>query len=83
AQAVGSGGQVYAYDIQEKKLPLIEENLQRTGLRDRVQVASRDARNLGQDFAPESLDRILVDAPCSGVGLFRRKPDTRYHKQAA
>lgn len=83
AQAVGDQGQVYAYDIQDAKLPLIEENLERTGLRDRVQVASQDARHLGQNFEAESLDRVLVDAPCSGVGLFRRKPDTRYHKEAA
>ena len=32
-------------------------------------------------FAPDSFDKILVDAPCSGIGLIRRKPDIKYNKE--
>ncbi len=39
-----------------------------------------DARQVAEEFPAETFDRILVDAPCSGLGLMRRKPDIKYHK---
>lgn len=36
-----------------------------------------------ENFGPEKFDRILVDAPCSGIGLIRRKPDIRYRKESS
>ncbi|MCY9217479.1 16S rRNA (cytosine(967)-C(5))-methyltransferase, partial [Bacillus haynesii] len=39
-----------------------------------------DARKAGEAFEPEQFDRILVDAPCSGFGVIRRKPDLKYSK---
>lgn len=40
-----------------------------------------DARKVEEAFEDESFDRILVDAPCSGLGLMRRKPDIKYTKK--
>ncbi|GAA3323416.1 hypothetical protein GCM10020331_047200 [Ectobacillus funiculus] len=40
-----------------------------------------DARKVGEAFRPESFDKILVDAPCSGFGVIRRKPDIKLGKQ--
>jgi 16S rRNA (cytosine967-C5)-methyltransferase len=40
-----------------------------------------DAREVGEAFRPESFDKILVDAPCSGFGVIRRKPDIKIGKQ--
>ena len=37
-----------------------------------------DARQVAEEFPAETFDRILVDAPCSGLGLMRRKPDIKY-----
>ncbi len=42
-----------------------------------------DAREVKEKFSAETFDRILVDAPCSGLGLLRRKPDIRYKKMPA
>ncbi|CAI3285888.1 16S rRNA (cytosine(967)-C(5))-methyltransferase RsmB [Enterococcus cecorum] len=39
-----------------------------------------DAKTIHEHFKPNSFDRILVDAPCSGLGLMRRKPDIKYQK---
>ena len=39
----------------------------------------KDAREIQQDF-PQQADRVLVDAPCSGLGVLRRKPDSRWRK---
>lgn len=74
------GGQVVALDLHPHKVRLIEQNAERLGLADRVQAQAMDAREAGDLFSAESFDRILVDAPCSGLGLMRRKPEVRYTK---
>ena len=48
---------------------------------DVVKTQKMDAREVKTVFSDASFDRILVDAPCSGLGLLRRKPDIRYHKR--
>lgn len=74
------GGKVIALDIHPHKTKLIEENSQRQKVVDVVEVRQLDARKAAETFPDESFDRILVDAPCSGLGLLRRKPDIKYSK---
>ncbi len=78
-----AGGEVVALDLHPHKVKLIDQNAKRLGLADRVHVQAMDARQVGDHFATASFDRILVDAPCSGLGLIRRKPEIRYEKQPA
>ena len=47
---------------------------------DVVSAKAMDARSVDQAFDDESFDKILVDAPCSGFGLLRRKPEIRYSR---
>ncbi len=75
------GGSITALDIHQRKLKLVEDNAQRLGVDDRLTTLPLDARKVDQTFADETFDRILVDAPCSGLGLMRRKPEIRYAKQ--
>lgn len=75
------GGKVTAYDIHKHKVALINENASRLHVADRVEAKENDARNLASEYPSESFDRVLVDAPCSGFGLLRRKPEIRYEKQ--
>ncbi|HGF7432416.1 TPA: 16S rRNA (cytosine(967)-C(5))-methyltransferase RsmB [Enterococcus faecium] len=75
------GGEVIALDVHEHKVKLIEENATRLGVSSAVYAQKMDAREVSKQFEPEQFDRILVDAPCSGLGLLRRKPDIRYKKQ--
>lgn len=77
------GGQVTALDIHEHKVKLIQQNAERLHVADRVKPMKLDARKVDEQFADESFDRILVDAPCSGFGLLRRKPEIRYGKSLA
>ena len=78
-----TSGKVTALDLYDHKLDLIQENAQRLGVVNRVQTQKLDARKVHEFFGRDSFDKILVDAPCSGIGLLRRKPDIKYNKETA
>ncbi len=76
-------GTVTALDLYDHKLDLIEQNAVRLGVADRVITKKLDARKVFETFGADAFDKILVDAPCSGIGLLRRKPDIKYNKETA
>lgn len=81
--SLSAGGHVDALDIHQHKVNLIAKNMRRLGVDQLVTAHVADARQIDSLFADESFDKILVDAPCSGLGLLRRKPEIRYTKQKA
>lgn len=83
AQMISSEASITALDIHQHKVKLIQDNAKRLGVGDRVETLSLDARDVPSHFAHQQFDRILVDAPCSGLGLLRRKPEIRYDKTLA
>lgn len=72
-------GMIHAYDLYKNKIKLIRNQAKRLGLTN-VQVNTKDARQLQEEYNPNRFDRILVDAPCSGFGVIRSKPDIKYTK---
>lgn len=82
AQYLSDGARVRALDIHDHKVKLIAQNAARMGVADRVDAMALDARKVPVELHQE-FDRILVDAPCSGLGLLRRKPEIRYDKTLA
>lgn len=77
-------GHVTACDLYDHKLKLIEENAERQGVWEKITTVKADATQIAEHFSDEDdFDRILVDAPCSGIGLIRRKPDIRYRKESS
>jgi len=80
AEKMEDQGEVLAFDIHEKKARLVSRKADELGL-SIIQSAGFDARKLQDEFPPESFDRILVDAPCSGLGVARGKPDIKYNKK--
>ncbi|WP_125768714.1 16S rRNA (cytosine(967)-C(5))-methyltransferase RsmB [Companilactobacillus furfuricola] len=74
-------GSVMALDIHKPKTKLIKENSQRLGYENIIKTKALDARKAKDNFEPGSFDKILVDAPCSGLGLIRRKPELRYFRK--
>ncbi|KRN88583.1 16S rRNA (cytosine(967)-C(5))-methyltransferase RsmB [Ligilactobacillus ceti] len=76
-------GQVTALDIHKHKVKLIAENAKRGQVADKVVAVNLDARESLTKFGAEKFDKILVDAPCSGIGLMRRKPEVKYEKTLA
>ncbi|MDO5048217.1 MAG: 16S rRNA (cytosine(967)-C(5))-methyltransferase RsmB [Anaerococcus sp.] len=71
-------GKILANDISAKKLSLIEENIKRLGLKN-ISLSNFDASGFKKEFQ-EAFDYVLVDAPCSGLGLLARKPEIRYKR---
>ena len=70
------GGEVISCDLHPHKKKLIRAGADRLGLRNIVPMTAD-----GKAFRPEwenTFDRVLVDAPCSGLGVIRKKPDIRY-----
>ena len=80
AEKMGNEGSILAMDLHPKKLDLIDENTARLGL-EIVQTAPVDGRKAAEFLVTESYDAILVDAPCSGLGVMKRKPDIKYTKR--
>ena len=74
------GGKITALDIHQHKIRLIKENAERLEVEEVIESMVLDARKSDETFEDEQFDRILVDAPCSGLGLLRRKPDIKYTK---
>lgn len=78
AERIGESGQVVALDRNKRRLGLIERSARRLFLAN-VTCSERDATQSLEDLCRESLfDRVLVDAPCSGLGTLRRNPDARW-----
>ena len=76
-------GKITALDLYNHKLQLIQENAERLGVADKIQTKKLDASKVFEAFGADAFDKILVDAPCSGIGLIRRKPDIKYNKDNA
>jgi len=72
-------GSIVANDIHSHKGKLIADQAARLGL-DCIRTVTGDALELPSRFEPASFDRILLDAPCSGLGVIRRKPDLKWGK---
>ncbi|PKM67025.1 MAG: 16S rRNA (cytosine(967)-C(5))-methyltransferase [Firmicutes bacterium HGW-Firmicutes-2] len=70
-------GQVFAFDISDKKLDRIRENYARLGL-ENIRTSLNDARVINQDFIGVG-DLVIADLPCSGLGIIRKKPDIKWH----
>ncbi|WP_408010937.1 16S rRNA (cytosine(967)-C(5))-methyltransferase RsmB [Pseudalkalibacillus sp. A8] len=81
AERMGNQGEITAIDIHEHKVKLIEEQVERLGLTN-IETIAMDTRKAAKLFKEETFDRVLLDAPCTGFGVIRRKPDIKWGKQS-
>lgn len=75
AELMGDEGIIWACDRAASRLKKVQENAQRLQLKS-IQICAGDSRNLPQFTA--SADRVLLDAPCSGLGTLHKRPDIRW-----
>ena len=77
AENMGNIGEIIAIDIHQHKIKLIDTNMKKLGI-DIVKPIVMDARNVNKQG--RKFDKILVDVPCSGYGVIRKKPEILYSK---
>ena len=78
AERMGTSGRVYAWDVHAHRVELIRAAARRLGL-ENVRPSERDARK-PLDSLKLMMDAVLVDAPCSGLGVIAEKPDIKYRQ---
>ncbi len=75
AELMADEGKIWACDARASRLKKLQENAQRLQLKS-IQICTGDSRNFTQ--FTNSADRVLLDAPCSGLGTLHRRPDIRW-----
>ncbi|MBU3198603.1 16S rRNA (cytosine(967)-C(5))-methyltransferase RsmB [Clostridium estertheticum] len=78
AELMKNTGKVLAFDVHKNKLSLIEENIKRIGITNTT-CEVQDATVFNKDLF-EYADRVLIDVPCSGLGIIRKKPEIKWSK---
>lgn len=76
--AAEQAGKVLSRDVSYEKVAMIEENLQRMGLADKVETQVHDA-TVCDEIMVEKADVVLMDVPCSGLGVMGKKRDIKYN----
>lgn len=82
AERVGESGSVLALDRHAKRLDLVRRATRRLGLTNLACETADANRSLEHAIDERRFDRVLVDAPCSGLGTLRRNPDARWRVRA-
>ncbi len=79
AEIMENDGNIEAWDIHEHRLELVNQNSKRLGI-DIIKTNIQDATELNSQYV-EQFDKILLDVPCLGIGVLKRKPDIKWKKQ--
>ncbi|NMG66566.1 SAM-dependent methyltransferase [Azoarcus indigens] len=78
-----STGRLYAFDVAEKRLAKLKPRMARAGLSNVHPVLIAHENDAKVKRLAGKADRVLVDAPCSGLGTLRRNPDLKWRQSAA
>lgn len=80
AEKLNNKGTLYSMDLHPHKVKLIKESADRLG-HTVIETEVGDGKKSVERFGTGQFDRVLVDAPCSGLGVIKRKPDIKYTKK--
>ena len=78
AERMNNTGKIIASDIYRRKLDIVDKEAKRLGITN-IETRSWDATRVDSTMVKKA-DRVLVDAPCSGLGVVRRKPEIKYRE---
>ncbi|MFY9260376.1 MAG: RsmB/NOP family class I SAM-dependent RNA methyltransferase [Gallionella sp.] len=82
AALMNSQGRLYALDVSEKRLANLKPRLKRSGASNIQPTLIDNENDLKVKRLAGKIDRVLVDAPCSGLGTLRRNPDLKFRQSA-
>ena len=79
AELMKNKGEIIAWDLHPHRVKLVEENAKRLGI-DMITVQCQDATIYKEEYK-EKFDKILLDVPCLGMGVLKRKPDIKWKRK--
>ncbi len=79
AEIMKNTGKIIACDVYKHRIKLVEENAKRLGIKI-IETYEQDATNLNEEFF-QKFDKILIDVPCLGFGVMKRKPDIKWQRK--
>ncbi len=79
AEIMKNDGEIIAWDIHNHRLKLIDENADRLGIKI-IKTNKQDATIFNEKYF-EQFDKILLDVPCMGIGVIKRKPDIKWQRK--
>lgn len=79
AEMMENKGEIFAFDVYEHRTKLVEENSKRLGI-NIIKTKVNDASCYNEDYK-NKFDKILLDVPCLGIGVLKRKPDIKWQKK--
>ena len=79
AQIVDNNAEIEAWDLHESRIKLVEQNANRLGI-DIIKTKVNDATKYKEEYF-EKFDKILLDVPCLGLGVLKRKPDIKWKRK--
>lgn len=79
AEIMNNEGYILAWDIHSHRVKLVEQNAKRLGI-SIIDAIEKDALQYEEKYN-EKFDKILIDVPCMGLGVLRRKPDIKWQKK--
>ena len=79
AELMENRGKIYAFDIHQHKIDIINKNAKRMGI-DIISAMLHDSTELYKPLAGKA-DKVLADVPCSGIGIISGKPDIKWNKE--
>lgn len=79
AELMENKGKIKAWDIHEHRTKLVEQNANRLGI-NIIETQVKDATQYDKNL-DEKFDKILLDVPCLGIGVIKRKPDIKWQRK--
>lgn len=79
AELMQNKGKIEAWDIHEHRVKLVQKNAKRLGI-DIIKTDVQDAMKFNEKYV-EKFDKILLDVPCLGIGVIKRKPDIKWQRK--
>ncbi len=79
AELMNNKGEIFAWDIHEHRTKLVEKTAKRLGV-NIIKAKTQDATIYKKEYE-EKFDKILLDVPCLGIGVLKRKPDIKWQRE--
>lgn len=79
AEMMENEGEIIAWDLYKERLSLVKQNAERLGIKI-IKTEEKNSSKLDEKYI-EKFDKILLDVPCLGIGVIRRKPDIKWKRK--